>query len=140
MRIRRCLVVLLSLLSSGLLARSQDLPSPSPSAPIFQERPFGPRPVTTPTPEAKRVVSDTRKPIPASWTIAGAAATLIALAAVLYGAIRAWRSSNLFGRQYRLPVPREVALRFGASKSGGHMATLHFGDDPKIGASKTESA
>ena len=51
---------------------------------------------------------------------------LLAFAAAFYFALRAWRSSNLFHREYRFPVPKNVALRLGASRSGGRMATADF--------------
>ena len=51
---------------------------------------------------------------------------LLAFAAAFYFALRAWRSSNLFHREYRFPVPKNVALRLGASRSGGRLATADF--------------
>ena len=48
---------------------------------------------------------------------------------IFYAASRAWRSSNVFDRQYRFPEGGEAALRFGATRSGGHMATIKF--EPK---------
>ncbi len=122
----RLLVLLFCLTSSGFVAEAQE-PSPAPSAPLFRERPFGPRPMPTPTPRDRPVASEERKPIPIGWTIAGWSLAALAVAAILYGSVRAWRSSNLFGRQYRFPTPNEVSLRFGGTKSGGHMATVEFG-------------
>ena len=67
------------------------------------------------------------KPLPREWIIGGVAASVLLGVAILYGSLRAWRSSNVFGRQYRFPVSREAALRLGALKSGGHLATVQFG-------------
>jgi hypothetical protein len=74
-----------------------------------------------------------RKPIPRSWTIAIVAVATILSAVALAFSVRAWRASNLFDREYRFPAATSVALRLGANKSGGCMATIRFRDrgDPK---------
>jgi hypothetical protein len=66
------------------------------------------------------------KPLPVGWKI-----TIVALGAMGTGfaiafAMRAWRSSNLFDRQYRFPAVPSGEQRLGANKSGGFMATIEF--------------
>jgi hypothetical protein len=60
--------------------------------------------------------------------IAGAILT-VGLVAFAFS-VRAWRSGNLFNRQYHFPPVATVALRLGANKSGGCMATIVFSDAP----------
>ncbi|MGI8435991.1 MAG: hypothetical protein ACR2NX_03685 [Chthoniobacterales bacterium] len=60
---------------------------------------------------------------------------MLLLAALLSGAFRAWLASNLFDRQYRFPIRGEAAIRFGATRCGGHMATLNL---ERARVSKTE--
>ena len=117
------------------------LPPPSPSPPLFQDRPFGPRPAPTP-PRPSVVRSDLRQPIPRGWIVAGAGFAVLAGGAILFFAIRAWRVSRLFGRQYLFPVREKVALRLGGERSGGLMATARFGDAaaPVTMRSKSEDA
>lgn len=62
---------------------------------------------------------------------------LLALGIAFYFALRAWRSSNLFQRQYHFPVPKDVALRLGASRSGGCMATINFASNVAVQSSPT---
>ena len=50
----------------------------------------------------------------------------LGLLKAIHSAMRKWRSSNLFDRQYRFPMVRDVPLRLGAGKSGGTMAALLF--------------
>ena len=69
------------------------------------------------------------KPIPVEWKLSIIGAVLLLSAALLFFAARAWRSWNLFDRQYRFPAVADPALRFGASRSGGCMATLSYGQD-----------
>ncbi|HEX8279832.1 MAG TPA: hypothetical protein VF551_00525 [Chthoniobacterales bacterium] len=114
------------------------VPSPSASKPIFQPRPFGPVPPAKETPPRPMDVDD-EKPIPRGWIIGGVAAAVLAAAALLYGASRAWRSSNLFDRQYRFPADGDVALRFGGQKSGGHMATTRFEENRTPGKERSKS-
>jgi hypothetical protein len=114
--------LLLIATASPVLAQ---LPAPSPTEPIFDKRPF--TPWATPTPELpSRVLEDAeRKPIPREWIIGGSVALVVVALLLLWGASRAWRSSNLFDQQYRFPVRGgEVALRLGGKKSGGHMASI----------------
>jgi hypothetical protein len=48
--------------------------------------------------------------------------------AVLWVLAGVWRSANLFDHRYRFPEPKEpAALRFGATRCGGQMATINFG-------------
>ncbi len=100
----------------------------TPTPPIFVPRPFGAIPRPTPTPARKFPISEEQeRPIPKSWIIGGAIAAAIVIGGILFGAARAWRSSNLFGRAYRFPVSSEpAAVRFGGEKCGGHMATVRF--------------
>lgn len=86
----------------------------------------------TPTPEVPsafaRVQSVQSKPIPLSWKIAIAGTALVVAASALLFSVRAWRSSNLFDREYRFPEGTNAALRLGAKKSGGCMATIDFNE------------
>lgn len=79
----------------------------------------------TPPPRGERLPSPSRS-IPRAVLIAGAALLLLVSGIVLFKSARAWRSSNLFDRQYRFPPPGPVALRFGGSRCGGQLATLKF--------------
>jgi hypothetical protein len=94
---------------------------PDPS--IFDERRYVPQ--ATPPPQAQRP-STPAKPIPRAVLIAGAAVLLLVSSIVLVKSARAWRSSNLFDRQYRFPAPGPAALRFGGNRCGGQLATLKF--------------
>lgn len=69
-----------------------------------------------------------RKPIPRSWKIAIVASVAVLLAAALALSVRAWRAGNLFDREYRFPPVASAALRLGANRSGGGMATIKFRD------------
>jgi hypothetical protein len=60
------------------------------------------------------------------WKIAIVAIVAMGGGFALAFSLRAWRSSNLFDRQYRFPAGK-TALRLGANKSGGCMATIEFG-------------
>ena len=71
---------------------------------------------------------DNRKPIPRGWKIAIAASVVVLIAVALALVVRAWRASNLFDREYRFPPVASAALRLGANKSGGCMATIKFRD------------
>ena len=69
------------------------------------------------------------QPMTLGWKIVVGIVVALAVTALATGlcfAVRAWRFSNLFDRQYRFPTAPEVPLRLGASKSGGCMATLVF--------------
>ena len=98
----------------------------TPSPPIFDPRPLGVLPTPTPTPLRKFRPTEEERPISRGWKIAGGIAALLAAGGIVYGATRAWRSSNLFGREYVFPVSRDAAVRFGGEKCGGHMATVRF--------------
>ena len=93
---------------------------PDPS--IFDQRRYVPQ--ETPRPEVDR--TPPRKPIPKAVLIAGAAVLLLVSGILLVKSVRAWRSSNLFDRQYRFPAPGPAALRFGGNRCGGQLATLTF--------------
>jgi hypothetical protein len=84
----------------------------------------------TPTPEVPsafaRVQRVQSKPIPLGWKIAIAATAFVVAVSTLLFSMRAWRSSNLFDREYRFPAVTNAALRLGANKSGGGMATVDF--------------
>jgi hypothetical protein len=104
------------------------LPPPSTAKPEFKERPFGPLPAPTRPPAAKPKDVEESEPLPLGWKVGIGVAIALAVAGLLYGASRAWHSSNLFDYQHRFPVGNDAALRFGGKRSGGHMATLSFGD------------
>jgi hypothetical protein len=127
---RRSVIFLLALVflfcGSGESLFAQ-LPPPAAATPEFKERPYGPLPAPTKEPKAKPKDVE-RKPIPVGWLIAGAASAVLGTAGILYGASKAWHSSNLFDREYRFPTGRDAALRFGGKRCGGHMATVQFGD------------
>ena len=101
------------------------LPPPSPSPPVFEDRPFGPKPAPT-RPQPSVVRSEAPRPIPRKWILAGAAVGAVVGGALLLFGIRAWRTSRLFGRQYRFPVRERVALRLGGERSGGLVAAASF--------------
>ena len=123
-RIALCtlLFVLLQLPATDLQAQ---LPRPSPSEPIFQERPYGPKPAPTPTPMRKKIEPE-EKPIPIVYIIGGIVVLAAGVAIFLYGSERQWHSANLFDRQYRFPRSTNVAARFGAKRCGGLLATVRF--------------
>ena len=123
LRIALAFAILSVVFTTALLAQA---PQPSPSAPLFQERPFGPRADPTSPPPRPSADAEQARPIPAGWLISGGIVIAAAFLALLYRASRVWRSSNLFDQQYRFPTEHEPALRFGASKTGGHIATISF--------------
>jgi hypothetical protein len=123
-RIALCSLLFLTLHFPLVEMRAQT-PQPSPSAPLFQERPFGPLPAATPTPMRKEKKPD--EPIPVGWIIGGIAFVAIGATIFFWGSARQWHSSNLFDRQYRFPRATRVAKRFGAKRCGGHMATARLG-------------
>lgn len=100
--------------------------SPTPTPTIFDPRPLGVIPLPTEPPPRAFPHDEESKPIPRKYLVTGAVAAALAAAGILYGASRAWRSSNLFDRQYRFPAEPAPALRFGGQKSGGHMANVRF--------------
>ena len=132
-------LLLLFVARDGAFAQSP-MPEPSSAEELFQERPFGPYDPTTPTPRTRIINPDDDKPIPVGWYIGGAAAALLAIVGLFYGTARASRSSNLFDRQYHFPTGAEAALRFGATKSGGHMATIELDPSTQRRSLKAEDA
>jgi hypothetical protein len=95
---------------------------PDPS--IFDERRYVPQ-QQGPPPQAERPPPPS-KPLPRAVLIAGAAVLLLVSSILLFKSARAWRSSNLFDRQYRFPSTGPAALRFGGNRCGGQLATLNF--------------
>ena len=87
--------------------------------PIFEPRYAPPPPAETPV---RGIIPE--RPIPKGWIIAGEAVVALIFAVVLIAAIRAWRSSNIFGRKYQFPSGEPAALRFGGTRSGGLMAVI----------------
>ena len=88
-------------------------------------------PVPTPTePPSAFVQSRTVYKLPLRIKLAIAGATLTVGLVAFAFSVRAWRSWNLFDRQYHFPPVAAVALRLGGSKSGGCMATIVFSDAP----------
>jgi len=120
-----CAILLTVAWLPTVLATPTPFPAPSTSAPVFREKPFGPKPPPLPT-QAKKIEVKPGKPIPIQWIVGGIAFALVVVGIVLYRSARAWRSSNLFDRQYRFPVSDKVDLRLGAKKCGGYMATIRF--------------
>jgi hypothetical protein len=103
------------------LATSQPAPNP------FNDQRFLASP--TPTPTASAVFQEqpaAKKPIPRSLKIAIVVALILIALVVLAFAVRAWHAGNLFDREYHFPAVTSVALRLGAKRSGGCMATLTF--------------
>ena len=70
------------------------------------------------------------RPIARGWKIAGALLVVSAAGVGLYFAIRSWRFSNLFDRQYVFPPAKEATPRVGGGRSGGCMATIDFAAAP----------
>ena len=118
---------LIALLCATAAGAAPSLPPPSPSPPVFEPRPFGPLPAPTP-PQPSVVRTLSPDPLPRKWVIGAGAVGALAGGALLFFGIRAWRMSRLFGRQYRFPVPKNVALRLGGERSGGWLATARFGE------------
>ena len=116
-------------------------PPASPSPPLFQDRPFGPKPAPTP-PRPSVARTEAGESMSRSWIVAGAALGALAGGALLFFGFRASRMARLFGRQYRFPVRSKVALRLGGERSGGLMATASFRADapPAAAASKAKDA
>lgn len=91
-----------------------------------------PRPTTQGTPALRapssfaRPPAQPRKPIPLAAKIAIVLGGLAAAGFALVLAMRVWRSSNLFDRQYRFPEIESVAVRLGGTRSGGTMSVLEF--------------
>ena len=126
------------LFASGAVGKPTPFPEPTSAASLFKDRHLGALQPPTPTPaRARPAQEEESEPIPTGWRIAGIVVGVLLLAALIYGASRAWLASNLFDRQYRFPIRSEAAIRFGANRCGGHMATLNLERAP---VSKTEHA
>ena len=91
-------------------------PSPS-SATAIPENPF------------VQSAGPSKKPTSPKIKIGIAFVLMMVAAGVLWISMRVWRAANLFDRQYHFPPPQTAALRLGANRSGGHLATVKFGDD-----------
>ena len=87
--------------------------------PVFQRRYIPP----VPEAPARQQIPD-REPIPQWLVIAGEVLVALVSIVILIAAIRVWRESNVFGRQYRFPPGEPAALRFGGTRSGGFMAVI----------------
>lgn len=129
---------LLAFAKSPRAAEPTPLPAPSSANSLFKAQSFGPLPPPTPTPTPRRISLEEEEPIPTSWWVGGIAVAVLALIGILFAASRAWRSSNVFDRQYRFPEGDEAALRFGGTRSGGHMATIQFGPKDRSLRSETK--
>lgn len=104
-------------------AISSPLAFAQPDPSIFDQQRYVPQ--ETPPPRGERSPSPSRS-IPRTVLIAGAAVLLMVSGIVLFKSARAWRSANLFDRQYRFPTPGPAELRFGGNRCGGQLATLKF--------------
>jgi hypothetical protein len=69
-----------------------------------------------------------KKPTSLAVKVGIALALAAAAAGVLWISMRVWRAANLFDRQYQFPPAQTAALRLGANRSGGHLATIKFDD------------
>ena len=127
-RVLLLLLPVLVLLCATVQPLFAQLPAPPAATPDFKDRPFGPIPAPTKEPRAKPKDIEPSKPLPLGWKITIGAAIVLGTAGLLYGASKAWHSSNLFDREYRFPTGDTAALRFGGKRCGGHMATIRFGD------------
>jgi peptidoglycan/LPS O-acetylase OafA/YrhL len=90
-----------------------------------------PTPTPAPSAQAASVFIQARraqKPIPLGWKITIVSTAFVLAAVVMAFAVRAWHLGNLFDREYRFPAVAGAAVRLGANKSGGRMATIAFGD------------
>ncbi|MDQ6860792.1 MAG: hypothetical protein M3032_06510 [Verrucomicrobiota bacterium] len=132
------LLALVFVLCWGRAHLDAQTPSPSPSATIVL-RNIGviPAPTTPPPRRPAAQPDEEEKPIPRNWLIGGGIAAVLATIGLSYGAQRVWRSSNLFDRQYRFPRSENVALRFGAERCGGHLASVKF-ETPRSRRSETK--
>ena len=104
-----------------------ELPPPSPSPPVFVNRPFGPKPAPTPPRKSVRR-TDPAEPLPRKLIVGLGLFGAVVGGGLLFFGARVWRMSRLFGRQYRFPVRAEVPLRFGGERSGGLVATATFAE------------
>ncbi len=118
------LACLLGLLALG--AKPTPFPAPSSAKSLFKDQSMGIMPPPTPTPArvAQAFTEEDEWKIPQSWYYGAIAGAVLIGGLLLYGAFRAWRASNLFDRQYTFPRSERAALRLGATRSGGNMATI----------------
>ena len=121
-----------AVLRSSATAAPAALPPPSPSPPVFQDRPFGPKPAPTP-PRPSVVRARTRRADPAQldssaglpsprWRVA-AAPRLRGPRVANVAAIRQAASAS--------PFAASVALRLGGERCGGLLATASFGESSR---------
>lgn len=85
----------------------------------------------TPTPTASVLAPEqppAKKPMPRTLKTSIVATLIVACLVVLAFAVRAWRTGNLFDREYRFPSVPSAAIRLGAKRSGGCMAAITFRD------------
>jgi hypothetical protein len=87
--------------------------------PVFVRRYIPPQPEAP----ARQSIPE-REPIPQGWVYAGEAVGALLGAVVLFNAVRAWRASNVFERNYTFPSAEPAAVRFGGNRNGGHMAVI----------------
>lgn len=113
------LALLFAITSATALAQS--------SAELMGKRHLPPQPPEKPEYHPTEPPSE---PIPEGWIIAGAGLAAAAVVALLYRSVRVWRSSDIFDREYRISPVESPALRLGAKRNGGQMATIHFGEPP----------
>lgn len=136
----RSILLALSAAAHIFAASPPPMPPPQPAGSLFQDRHFGPLPPPTQAP-TKRLDLEEDKPIPPEWIYGGLAAAAIISAFIFWRSARLWRSSNLFDQQYRFPPNPQPALRFGAHRCGGNMATIRLENAaarPQRRALKTE--
>lgn len=117
MKLFALIVPLLCLAASPLVMAQSNEPIFQPSHNIA---------TNTPTPSATPTAAPPAEPLPLGWQIAIGIGAVLAVAALLYGAIKAWRHANFFDRQYRFSVPPSAQLRFGGKRCGGKMGTIRF--------------
>lgn len=113
------LALLFAITSATALAQS--------SAELMGQRRLPPQPPARPEYHPTEPPSE---PIPEGWIIAGACLAAAAVVALLYRSVRVWRSSDIFDREYHFPRGESPAIRLGAKRNGGQMATIHFGEPP----------
>ena len=92
--------------------------------PVFKRR-YIPPPAETP---ARENIPE-REPIPENWVNAMEAVLALGGLVILILAARAWRESNIFGRQYRFRADEPAARRLGGTRSGGFMAVIEPAKD-----------
>lgn len=124
---RRIHRALFALLLSILLAAAAPLAVSQPGPNPFNDQRFLVTATPTPTPsDLIREQPAPGKPWPRSVKITMVAALIVIALVILAFSVRAWRTGNLFDREYRFPAPTSIAARLGARRSGGCMATITF--------------